>query len=145
MYSIDSNKEYCITLHLVGYNYRNLISSPFIVIFPHHMMLPNNYGSINAVKQRKTWCLIVKGRNMFSSMCRQTHWKNMYINDRQTIPVQAWTGPRDPEGLGFQISRQSTREGGKFVSPTHRPSFPRRKHSWYSFLLEAEYVNEKSQ
>jgi hypothetical protein len=46
--------------------------------------------------------------------------------------------------LGFQkveasqISRQSAHEGGKVVSPTHRPPLPPRKDSWYSFLLEAE-------
>ena len=39
----------------------------------------------------------------------------------KAIPLQAWTGPRLPEGLGSQISRQSVYEDGKFVSPTHRP------------------------
>jgi hypothetical protein len=29
-----------------------------------------------------------------------------------------------PGGLGFQISRHSTHEGGKVVSPTHRPPLP---------------------
>jgi hypothetical protein len=57
---------------------------------------------------------------------------------------------------GFQISKQPAHEGGKVVSPTHRPPLPPRKYSWYSFLLEAEstpgpfcgrkdYVNEKFQ
>jgi hypothetical protein len=31
---------------------------------------------------------------------------------------------RFPEVWGFQISRQSTREGGKVASPTHRPPLP---------------------
>jgi len=63
---------------------------------------------------------------------------------------------RVPGGRGSQISRQSAHEGGKDVSPTHRPFLPPRKYSWYSFLLEAEsvpgpqcgrkdYVNEKFQ
>ena len=38
-------------------------------------------------------------------------------------------------GWGSQISRQSAHEGGKVVSPTHRPPLPPRKYSWYTFLL----------
>jgi len=45
---------------------------------------------------------------------------------------------RVPGGSGFQISRQSTHEGGKVVRPTHRPLLPDRKYSWYSFMIEAE-------
>ena len=63
-------------------------------------------------------------------------------------------GLRVPEDLDSQISRQSAHEGGKVVSPTHRPPLPPRIYSWYSFLLETEptprpqcgrkdYVNEK--
>ena len=56
----------------------------------------------------------------------------------KAIPLQAWTGPEGSSRLRPQISRQSAHEGGKVVSPTHRPTLPPRKYSWCSFLLEAE-------
>jgi len=43
------------------------------------------------------------------------------ISKGKAIPLQAWTGPRVPGGLGSYISRH---EGGKVVSPTHRPPLP---------------------
>jgi hypothetical protein len=37
---------------------------------------------------------------------------------------QSWTGPEGSRRLSSNISRQSAHEGGKVVSPTHRPHLP---------------------
>jgi hypothetical protein len=47
---------------------------------------------------------------------------------------------RVPGGWYSHISRQSAHEGGKVVSPTHRPTLPHRKYFWYSFLLQTESI-----
>jgi hypothetical protein len=42
----------------------------------------------------------------------------------KAIPLQALTDPEDSRRLRLQILRQSAHEGGKVVSPTHRPPLP---------------------
>ena len=42
----------------------------------------------------------------------------------KAIPLQAWTGPEGYRRLSSQISRQLAHEGGKVVSPMHRPPLP---------------------
>jgi hypothetical protein len=45
-------------------------------------------------------------------------------SSKAAIPLQALTGPEGSRRLGSQILRQSAHEGGKGVSPTHRPPVP---------------------
>ena len=56
----------------------------------------------------------------------------------KSVPLQAWSGPDGSRRLSLPDLMTTAHEGGKVVSLTHRPPLPRRKCSWYSFLLEAE-------
>jgi hypothetical protein len=63
-----------------------------------------------------------------------TNYSNIWVQGKGN-PVQALTVPGEGDS---QISRRSAHEGGKVVSPTHRPPLPPQgKYSWYSFLLES--------
>jgi len=88
-------------------------------IFYHILLICDTFRSLFAI-----W-------NIWSSPCF------IHINNPST-------GLEKP--LGFQevevprTSRQSAYEGGKVVSPTHRPPLAARRYPWYSFLLDAESI-----
>ena len=64
-------------------------------------------------------------------------WNLWCLGNGKAITLQAWTGPEGSRMLRLQ-DIITTQDGGKIVSPTHRPPLPPRIYSWHSFLLEAE-------
>ena len=42
----------------------------------------------------------------------------------KAVPLQAWSGPEGSRKLIFPDNMTTAHEGGKFVSPTHRPPLP---------------------
>ena len=42
----------------------------------------------------------------------------------KTVPLQAWSGPEDSWKLRFPDFMTTAQDGGKVVSPTHRPPLP---------------------
>jgi len=64
----------------------------------------------------------VELKRRLSLMCIR-HYINisfLILYKGKAMPLQAWTGP---EGSRM-LSRRSTHEDGKVVSPTHRPPLP---------------------
>jgi hypothetical protein len=45
---------------------------------------------------------------------------------QKVIPLQAWTGPEGSKRMSLLDFKTMAHEGGKVVSPTHRPPLPSR-------------------
>jgi len=58
-----------------------------------------------------------------SSQYRRTEFNRIFVMYKgKAIPLQAWTIPEGSRKLRFPDCK--THEGGKVVSPTHRPRLP---------------------
>ena len=68
------------------------------------------------------WTSLVDAACFASSVCV------CFIVQCKIIPVQAYKGPQDSGGRAPRICRQSVHEGGKVVSPTHRPTLPHKRY-----------------
>ena len=49
---------------------------------------------------------------------------NVVLGKRKAVSLQAWSGPEDARKLSFPDYMTEAQDGGKFVSPTHRPPLP---------------------
>jgi len=74
----------------------------------------------------------------------------------KSVPLQAWSGPEGSRKLGLPDFMTTARDGGKFVSTTHRPPLPPRNapgtHFCYRLsrpqghsAIRRIYANEKFQ
>jgi hypothetical protein len=43
---------------------------------------------------------------------------------KKAVPLQAWSGPEGSRKLRFPVYMTTVQDGGKVVSPTHRPTLP---------------------
>ena len=48
----------------------------------------------------------------------------MYHVKGKTFPLQAWSGPQGSRKLSFPDYMITAQDGGKVVSPAHRPPLP---------------------
>ena len=77
-------------------------------------------------------CLCINLYSPFNNLIFLTQVKG------KAVQLLAWSDPEGSRKLRLQDYMTTAQDGGKVVSPIHRPPLPPRKCSWYSFLLEAE-------
>jgi len=102
------DKQMGYVVHLPQHNTPNFIAScTFLLyiskgIFYHFIQ----YGHC-VCKLQCTYCKYIKGRG-------------------KAVPLQAWSGPEGYRKLRFPDYMTTAQDGGKVVSPTHRPPLPPR-------------------
>jgi hypothetical protein len=71
-----------------------------------------NYPLHGATSQKITIIIIVTTTN------------NTNVVKGKAVPLQAWSGPEGSRKLRFPDYMTTAQDGGKVVSPTHRPPLP---------------------
>ena len=56
------------------------------------------------------------------NVVKEEYGRNVRIG--KSFPLQAWSGPEGSRKLRFPDFMTTVQEGGKVVSPTHRPHLP---------------------
>ena len=112
----------------------NVVSFLLRLVWRKYLITNNGLNRITLLLYRK--------RGRFVKFCvfkiKMTWWQMWSKCKRKAVPLQAWSDPEGCRKLRFPDFMTMAQDGCKVVSLTHRPPFPPRKYTWYSFLLEAE-------
>ena len=71
-----------------------------------------NYPLHGATSQKITIIIIITTTN------------NTNVVKGKAVPIQTWSGPEGSRKLRFPDYMTTAQDGGKVVSPTHRPPLP---------------------
>jgi hypothetical protein len=128
---LSSSKNSCFQISYIKHHLLILIKLVALPLKLHsfaHCLIENKGD-----KMASHWKVGFSGSSAVLTRATWHHCKGK----GKAIPFKPRQAHRVPWGWDSKISRQSA-EGGKVVSPTHRPPLNPRKYSWYLFLLEAE-------
>jgi hypothetical protein len=118
--------------HKVRPNLRILLYESFLIKTLYNTCpIINRYiATCILMFQDKVWCCTVSV--LMDHLPDYSHlWQTLKgkVKVKQSH-YRHWQALRAPGGRGSQVFRQSAHEGGKVVSPNHRPPLPPRKDSW---------------
>jgi hypothetical protein len=87
--------------------------------------LDRDKNKIKRILQEMYSYSIVNAVVLMSQYENKTKYSNdIEVNKYKAVPLQAWSGPEGSRKLRFPDFMTTAQEGGKVVSPTHRPPLP---------------------